>query len=392
MSSLRLHSTTKLIAALILTGLGLIVFIAMMLTIQIQKSRQPLAPTAPTSRPGADGGLGNCSLGFDITAPVSPSPTPRPVCGNNRQESGEECDDGNLADSDGCNRSCQTEVPAWWQLAGGQLYVKNDTINSDIPRLLCQRSSSCSPYLLRSDLLSPFNIQTAGVPQAGGARFNLGGYTTQRSPQAVAVDTTHSEWTGREHYAGLLQRFDTTKMTILAETLSRFPEGVAQGNAGDIKDVAVSFRDGNLTIAPDSTWKNISGKHVIFVSGNLTLIGTGHPLISVQSGGFLAFVVKGNITFEKTVGTTNSGDNTPTISGVYIADGQIVVSGASRSEYRRFTAEGVYVGWSGVKLGHNSVSYNNRGSASQLFVYRPDYLINAPGQFKMPFSRWQEVD
>jgi len=34
-----------------------------------------------------------------------------PVCGNNAAETGEQCDDGNQVDGDGCSATCQTELP-----------------------------------------------------------------------------------------------------------------------------------------------------------------------------------------------------------------------------------------------------------------------------------------
>jgi len=37
-------------------------------------------------------------------------PDCNPTCGNAIKEKGEECDDGNLADGDGCNRSCRNET------------------------------------------------------------------------------------------------------------------------------------------------------------------------------------------------------------------------------------------------------------------------------------------
>lgn len=36
---------------------------------------------------------------------------PLPVCGNSSTEAGEQCDDGNTADNDGCNATCQIESP-----------------------------------------------------------------------------------------------------------------------------------------------------------------------------------------------------------------------------------------------------------------------------------------
>ncbi|PWB39001.1 MAG: hypothetical protein C3F02_01165 [Parcubacteria group bacterium] len=39
---------------------------------------------------------------------------PAPVCGNNIVESGEQCDDGNTANNDGCSATCQNEVASPW--------------------------------------------------------------------------------------------------------------------------------------------------------------------------------------------------------------------------------------------------------------------------------------
>ena len=50
----------------------------------------------------------SCTLGSEgVTLGGSP---PAPVCGNNTVESGEQCDDGNTANGDGCSSTCQTEA------------------------------------------------------------------------------------------------------------------------------------------------------------------------------------------------------------------------------------------------------------------------------------------
>jgi cysteine-rich repeat protein len=40
-----------------------------------------------------------------------PPPPPPPVCGNGKLEPGEECDDGNLSNGDGCSCTCTVEPP-----------------------------------------------------------------------------------------------------------------------------------------------------------------------------------------------------------------------------------------------------------------------------------------
>ncbi len=43
--------------------------------------------------------------------PCTGGSTPGPVCGNGMKEAGEQCDDGNTSNGDGCNASCQKEPP-----------------------------------------------------------------------------------------------------------------------------------------------------------------------------------------------------------------------------------------------------------------------------------------
>ncbi|MDB4961147.1 MAG: hypothetical protein JWP01_1146 [Myxococcales bacterium] len=42
---------------------------------------------------------------FKIKPPV-PNQPPTPVCGDNHVDSGEACDDGNMANDDGCSSTC----------------------------------------------------------------------------------------------------------------------------------------------------------------------------------------------------------------------------------------------------------------------------------------------
>lgn len=42
---------------------------------------------------------------------IPPPPPPPPCCGDGTVDSGEECDDGNTSNGDGCSSTCQTELP-----------------------------------------------------------------------------------------------------------------------------------------------------------------------------------------------------------------------------------------------------------------------------------------
>ena len=58
--------------------------------------------------------LDNYNMG--VTGPghcgdATPPPPPSPMCGNGTMESGEACDDGNVASGDGCSAACTVELP-----------------------------------------------------------------------------------------------------------------------------------------------------------------------------------------------------------------------------------------------------------------------------------------
>jgi cysteine-rich repeat protein len=57
-----------------------------------------------------DGNLANGD-GCSAICCIEPPPPPPPACGNGILEAGETCDDGNLADGDGCSAICCVEPP-----------------------------------------------------------------------------------------------------------------------------------------------------------------------------------------------------------------------------------------------------------------------------------------
>ena len=97
------------------------------------------------------------------------------------------------------------------------------------------------------------------------------------------------------------------------------------------------------------------------------------------------------ITFSNTVGNAQ---------GIFIADGIMKINNATSGIglERQFVGEGVFVGWNGVSLNRDLDSVdtdtdnlaNNTNPAEQ-FVYRPDFIINAPNSFKRSGIQWQEV-
>ncbi|HEX7839725.1 MAG TPA: TonB family protein [Kofleriaceae bacterium] len=72
-------------------------------------------PRPPEDKPpgtGTGSGSGdpdNNSTCTENCGQATEAPPPAPVCGNNSLETGEQCDDGNTLDGDGCSSTCRTE-------------------------------------------------------------------------------------------------------------------------------------------------------------------------------------------------------------------------------------------------------------------------------------------
>lgn len=161
------------------------------------------------------------------------------------------------------------------------------------------------------------------------------------------------------------------------------------------------FQNGDLRI--ESPWAVAAGEtYVVFVDGNLTLAdgdGASDQLIDVANGGFLAFIVSGDITFEESLGNSTLTNTTANVEGVFIADGTLTFAsrGAAAGGDDRFVGEGSFIGWSGVNLDRDfsdgsSRSLENNDKAVELFIYRPDFLVNMPDIMLVPIRIWQETN
>ncbi len=156
------------------------------------------------------------------------------------------------------------------------------------------------------------------------------------------------------------------------------------------------YQDTDLTI--NTPWNvGAADKIVVFVKGNLIINNS----ITLTKGGFIGFIVKGNISISKDVGTATLPFSAQTsggqVQGMYFADGTLTVATSTiAGSEKKFIGEGTFAARSGISLprdfryGNNGVE-NNKGPAS-LFIYRPDLIQNAPDKLKTPSYIWKEVN
>ena len=81
-------------------------------------------------------------LSGDICGAGSTDPDPDPVCGDGAVQSGEECDDGNNTDDDGCSATCQTEYCGDGVLQAGEECDDGNNTDSDDCSTNCETAAA----------------------------------------------------------------------------------------------------------------------------------------------------------------------------------------------------------------------------------------------------------
>jgi len=254
--------------------------------------------------------------------------------------------------------------------------------------------SNCSPYLIRSSNTCPGSVaMTASIPisssESSGYLSGTSNYT-QRS----AITTNAAPSLGAPVTTGLREDYEYFQ--------NRVDYAALASNDLQAGDSVVHLVTGDLTInsSNSSTYTHATAKHVYFITGNLTFdSGTSIP---TSVGGYTAFIVKGNVTFSKTLGLDVTSSSTTTcatqgqgaIQAVVIADGTITVEANAETDKvcdKKLIVEGTYVSWTGnIKLprtfkwcsysttaGSAYTDYNATQPVTT-FIYRPDLLLNTP--------------
>lgn len=129
-------------------------------------------------------------------------------------------------------------------------------------------------------------------------------------------------------------------------------------------------------------------KITILVNGDLTI----GKEISVPVGSFLGFIVSGDITIDPNLGNNPASApqrNNPTIEGVFFANGSFNL-GAGVGGHEKFVGRGIFIAYNGFNL-QRTLGANDRFYPAESFEYRPDFLVNFPGQMGVRKISWKEV-
>jgi|GEM_PF-6990059 len=308
-----------------------------------------------------------------------------------------------------------TSVESWWQTYGGNVYSK-DAIETKIPVATC----NLNPATCQSALIVG-SVNSAGFAVLGDGGVlktdaegsdayvqSSGSRTTAIGAYAIGVDP------GQEDYAFFLNNVGS--QITNAASLAEIKTGITAMAADTIKFYAYTG-GGDLVIDKNigSVPLSISGNKrvIIFVPGNLSFTNTSGnttpKLTDVPVGSVLMFIVQGNIIVDSSVGytdtTTNPTTAQPNLTGIFVADGQIVIQsdGNLAVADRKFIGAGTFVGWGGAGSGNtNGIDLRrsfqdatglakNATNPAEAFVYRPDFLLNFPVELKTAYYNWAEI-
>jgi len=291
---------------------------------------------------------------------------------------------------------------SWYQSASGFVYAAQDTnaISDPIPVTTCDASATCVPDIITKDLAA--TDDSAGFAITGGGSIDSSdevglqtGYITERTTQAFAVGTTNTKI--KENYDYFYREFS---MGVSPTSDFATPLDAQKPTVVPADGKRAYFNSGNLTI--QSTWAVAANESfVIFVNGNLTITdpGDAQQLITVAPGGFLAFIVSGDINVDSSVGNNTLTSTATNIEGVYIANGNINIQskGAAAGGDDRFVGAGTFVGWTSVNLDRDfddgSVrKAENNTKPVELFIFRPDFVQNTPERMTRSRYIWQETN
>ncbi len=290
-----------------------------------------------------------------------------------------------------------TPGTAWFQTRGGDVGAGNKGFDRAISNTISQtcREPLCSPYLLATLGGRDTSIgalihtkdayvtlsQTSGnqTPFIGPQNFR------RRAPLPVPpVCRENYDYFYRLYSMGQSPRSDFAS-----------PQNATKPNPGTLPldGRSAYFYEGPVDFTITTPWSVSLGESiVIFIDGNLRIEND----IKVQEGGFLAFIVSGNIIVGENVGTDVKTSITDgQVQGVYIANGTFEVKsvGPAGTEHK-FVGEGTFVACQDMVFPRN---FSNGGTPADnvnpatVFIYRPDLILNVPNRMKTTHMNWQEV-
>lgn len=266
---------------------------------------------------------------------------------------------------------------AWYQTQGGDVHSQGDISSRIIGSQFFSMTQGTPPQEYHG------LVSMGGTTYAFGASCNTNLISEKRW---LVTGEAYSPFTSSSSpYAYFYKK-------VGSPTTANFT-----GSFNEITGGGVFFASGNVTLtsAGGNKWKNNfpnNLKAIILVYGNLNI----QTDIRVPVGGFLAFIVSGDINIKGTLGDKVAGNTTPHVQGMYIADGTIKSNSDNDNSGMRLVGAGLFYGRTGVEMTRDLrndplSTVHNYDTPAELFIFRPDFVINAPQILWGSNLSWMEV-
>jgi hypothetical protein len=255
------------------------------------------------------------------------------------------------------NFGLTTTVEAWFQTEGGDVHANNG-VTSEIPQATCDPDPTCQAHF--SLALAPTEDFNGLVTSGDGIDMGTGD-VGEKKDWSETDESINLSGYNYAYFNALIDQDDGS------HDLSIGKPSVGGG-------VKVYRSSGDQTVS--GSWTVNSGEKFVFLIGSKLTIGTD---ITVDPGGFISFIVNGEIEITDTV---------TSLQGIYVAN-TITTSGQTDDP---FYGEGMFIGFTAVSLNRTFVTTDlNETKPVETFTYRPDLPMNAPDFFRQPTYTWQEV-
>jgi hypothetical protein len=253
----------------------------------------------------------------------------------------------------------------WFQIRGGNTY--GDTVESLMPLVT-------NPNLY-FDTESPY----PGIFSTKTGMDLSSWYTGNGLAHISSTNwSTNNAQTAKDWYSFFKQR-------IMSVPKHEYTSGGDKPPMVAGETTSVYVKTGNVTTS-DSWVVGSTDSLVIQVEGNLTI----QDPITIQNGGFLAFIVSGDIQVSGDVGTTYS-SVVPVLEGIYIAKGKIMTGTSLTLAKERLVARGVFIADNILSQRTLVTSVHNKDTSADLFIFNPNLVMNTPEMLMdIPYI-WQEV-
>ncbi len=334
---------------------------------------------------------------------------------------------------------------SWFQTFGASAFARN-SITSIVPFTTCEaKTGECQPAIfaprptLTSGLTSGFallgntnHLQLLSDENAGlSTRFqNLhwaGKRPINQNQDAFGLGLNADSYSLSYNYFYTLADNGSTIRGPLTQAQTNLATWRTNGWISGSQVTDYFLVNESLTLDEnDGFFVNNGESVVVFVNGNLTInnaSGADNSKItsvarktSANSGGFLAFIVSGNIIINSNVGKIidpNQDFIQPVtyanshLEGVYVANGTITVN-SQGNDYlnggypdRKLIVAGTVTGLTDIDLNRRAdnladpttayYKIQNSYQALENFIYRADLLINFPEELTSSVINWQEV-